>query len=277
MKRYLKRLAAFLIDASLYCIEPLARRISPPSTRLYRFALTIIRLSGRNLYSLQGAIFDNPDGPFHVTFSQEAEDMILEALLESRAPGFFVDVGALHPIRFSNTYLFYQRGWRGINIEPNKDAALAFQHIRPEDQFLNTGVSDESGSITYFVMDEPALNTFDPERVKYLEQTTRYRCIETVETPVATLTSILEGARTPERIDFMSIDVENRELNVLRSNDWDRYRPEFVLVEVLNKDLAAIETDPVHQFMLSVNYTFVAGTLRTVFYRDALRAVDSRN
>src|SRR5215207_3271493 len=96
------------------------------------------------------------------SYAQEGEDLVLRRLFEERTTGFFVDVGAHHPRRFSNTYLFYRAGWRGINVEPNPDLTPLFARERPRDVTLQLGVSDVPGMLTYFRFNDGALNTFDP-------------------------------------------------------------------------------------------------------------------
>ncbi len=95
------------------------------------------------------------------SYSQEGEDMILQRILGDKKHGFYVDVGAHHPRRFSNTYLFYRRGWSGINIEPNPEAMNAFQVDRERDINLQFGIAEHAENLTYYFFDEPALNTFD--------------------------------------------------------------------------------------------------------------------
>ena len=95
------------------------------------------------------------------SFAQEGEDLVLERFLEGRPSGFYVDVGAFHPRRFSNTRSFYERGWRGINIEPAAEGCRLFRQERPRDTNLELAVSETPGELAYYVFDDPALNTFD--------------------------------------------------------------------------------------------------------------------
>ncbi|MFA7355121.1 MAG: SAM-dependent methyltransferase, partial [Sulfurimonadaceae bacterium] len=73
------------------------------------------------------------DGYALKSYSQEGEDMILRRLFEQQPNGFYVDVGAHHPKRFSNTYFFYKKGWRGINIDAMPNSMELFNKIRPRD------------------------------------------------------------------------------------------------------------------------------------------------
>jgi FkbM family methyltransferase len=205
-----------------------------------------------------------------VSYSQEGEDLVLARLLEGRGPGFYVDVGAHHPTRFSNTCFFYRQGWRGINIEPAPDVLAVFERERPRDINLQSGVAENPGTLTYYVFNDSALNTFDEPLKRDREVNTSYRVVRTIPIPVQRLDTILKRHVPSGRaIDFMSIDVEGLDLQVLRSNDWRVFRAEYVLVEALGFRLEAASSDPVHAFMVGVGYELVAKTVNTLFYRNA--------
>jgi FkbM family methyltransferase len=202
-------------------------------------------------------------------FAQEGEDRVLLRLLDTHPAGFYVDVGAHHPSRFSNTRLFYDRGWRGINIEPSPEAIDAFRSVRQRDINLQCGVAEAAGNLTYYVFDDPALNTFDAALMRAREARTPYRVVRTSSVAVKRLDSILRTyLPAGQAIDFMSIDVEGFDLQVLRSNDWSTYRPGFVLAEAHDFNLETPESDPVNRFMREQRYRLVAKTLNTLFYRD---------
>jgi FkbM family methyltransferase len=203
------------------------------------------------------------------SYSQEGEDILLTRLLGERTQGFFIDVGAHHPRRFSNTFLFYRRGWRGINIEPSPVAVREFDRLRPRDINVAVGVGETPGELEYFVFDDPALNTFSAELMRSRETDTPYRVIGRRKIPVERLDTLLQRVLPQgQRVDFLSIDTEDFDLQVLRSNDWRLYRPEIVLVEALDFALSSASGHPVHQFMTAVNYELIAKTMNTLFYRN---------
>ena len=203
------------------------------------------------------------------SYSQEGEDMILRRIFEDRKHGFYVDVGAHHPRRFSNTQFFYRRGWHGINIEPRPDALRAFRSDRRRDINLQLGVSDRSGKLTYYCLDEPALNTFDRELLRQRLANTPYKLVKTIDVSVNRLDDILRKyLPAAQKIDFLSIDVEGLDLLVLKSNDWQAYRPEFVLVEALNSSLEQALGGSVFQFMKSQGYELFSKTFNTLIFRE---------
>jgi FkbM family methyltransferase len=202
------------------------------------------------------------------SYSQEGEDMILRRVFGRKRDGFYVDVGAHHPRRYSNTNYFYKRGWTGINIEPNPDAIRIFKRARPRDVNLQLGVADRPGTLKYHVFEEPALNTFDEEMARSRLVNTPYKLVQTREIRVELLGSILSQHLPPGReIDFLSIDVEGLDLKVLQSNDWHRFRPGCIVVEALGVLLKDVGRSEIYSFMTLQGYALFAKTYNTFVFR----------
>lgn len=201
-------------------------------------------------------------------YSQEGESLILDRFFNSQEKGCYVDVGAHHPKRFSNTYAFYKRGWRGVNIEPTPGTREMFDALRPEDVFLPIAVSNKTSVQDFYIFNESALNTFNKSLAEEYQRA-GYELTEVRPMSSSTLEILLDEWQNGRPIDFMSIDVEGHELPVLQSNDWTRFRPRVLLVEILNFDLNHPESYPVHNFMLEHGYVLFAKTYNTAFYKDA--------
>jgi FkbM family methyltransferase len=203
------------------------------------------------------------------SYSQEGEDMVVRRLFDGLAEGFYIDVGAHHPMRFSNTCYFCQRGWRGINIDPDPNAMVEFRRVRPGDINLTLGVSDEPGMLRYHVFNDSALNTFDETLAAERSRLAEYRLLSQWEVPVRRLDDILSSyLRQGQTIDLMSVDTEGYDLKVLRSNDWERFRPRCVLVEALKTSLQGLEENPIHEQMTTQGYELFAKTVNTMIYLD---------
>ncbi len=196
--------------------------------------------------------------------------MILAELFQGKRDGCFVDVGAHHPKRFSNTYHFYRfRGWRGVNIDATPGSMRAFQRSRPDDVNVEAAVSDVPQTLQFFIFNEPALNTFDPKMAAERDGVQGYHVVRTVQIQTRTLASLL-GEQLPANraIDFLSVDVEGLDLQVLRSNDWQRFRPTLVLAEdVTASSWKQIGTSAVTHFLEQQGYEPFARTPRTTFYQ----------
>ena len=167
------------------------------------------------------------------SFSLGGEDMTLRKMfkhkLAQQTTGFYVDIGAASSVLGSNTYLFYCYGWRGICVDPNPASVHGFKTARPRDTFLSCAVTRDPGDVFYAmhrsgnagmaqIGRDPG--AFGPE----------------FEPPVPVAGRPLkdifkENVPAGTQIDFMSIDVEGAELDVVESNDWDAYAPRVVIIE----------------------------------------------
>ncbi|MEM4655158.1 MAG: FkbM family methyltransferase [Thermosphaera sp.] len=203
------------------------------------------------------------------SYSQEGEDLILLRVFENKAKGFYVDVGAHHPFRFSNTYLFYRKGWWGINIDAARDSIKLFKKFRPRDINLEIAISDKNEEMTYYVFDEPALNTFDEKLAEERVRATKYKIIDKIKIRTKTLTEVLDRYMPEDQqIDFLTIDTEGSDIKVLLSLDWRRYKPDIVLIEVLNYTyLEDIYYSEIYNLMRKNGYSAFAKTFNTLFFK----------
>lgn len=202
-----------------------------------------------------------------LSYSQEGEDMILRRIFDTQHDGFYVDVGAHHPQRFSNTYYFYLHGWKGINIDPMPGVMELFNAIRPQDINLEIAISKEPKELTYYMFDEPALNSFDDQLSRSRDKAA-YNIIGQKTIVTKTLAEVLDEHLPPNRqIDFLTIDVEGLDLEVLESNDWRRYRPSCVLVECTDYSLEDIGRNAVYRYLKERDYDLFAKTANTFVFR----------
>lgn len=205
----------------------------------------------------------------NISYSQEGEDLILARFFEKEKNGFYVDIGAHHPQRFSNTYYFYLKGWSGINIDAMPGSMKIFDDLRPRDINLEIPISDKSEILTYYEFDEPALNSFSlplsQERIK----TSNYKIIAETQLKTQTLAEVLDKHLPPEQtIDFLSIDVEGLDYKVMISNNWDKYKPKVILVEDLElSSLKNINTSKVCLFLEQRGYILLVKTMRTLIFK----------
>jgi FkbM family methyltransferase len=206
-----------------------------------------------------------------ISFGQEGEDILIDRLLQGKKEGFYVDVGAHHPRRFSNTRYFYDKGWKGINIDAMPGSMTLFEKERPKDINLEVGVSKTEGELVYYIFNEPALNTFSKTEADKKDGLNTYKIVETQKVFTYPLQNLLKK-HLPEKthIDFMTIDVEGLDLEVVASNDWEMYRPSLILVESLER--YSITELPVksemYQTLRQNDYELVAKTMNTLFFKD---------
>lgn len=203
--------------------------------------------------SLMELFYAISGGSLH--YSQEGEDILLDRLLGARASGFYVDIGAHHATRFSNTFALYRRGWRGINVDATPGSMDSFRSLRPRDINIETAVSDREAPLHVHLFREAALNTADAALAQSYEDE-GWEKISEAEVSTRALSSLLDQ-HLPEGmpIDLLSIDVEGEEMAVLRSGDWERYRPEIIIIEVLECTLPKLAEQPSIRFLAERGYT----------------------
>lgn len=208
------------------------------------------------------------DGFSLKSYSQEGEDMILRRLFEKQKTGFYVDVGAHHPKRFSNTFFFYKKGWSGINIDAMPNSMSLFNKTRPRDTNLEIPISDKKQKLKYYMFNEPALNGFSKELAEKRDGKNNYKIISEKEMETSTLEEILKKHLPHgQEIDFLSIDVEGLDLQVLKSNNWRRFRPKFVLVEILGSSINDVTNSKEYKYLAGFEYEIFAKAVNTVIFR----------
>lgn len=168
------------------------------------------------------------------SYSQEGEDMYLLKLFDGKKGGFFVDVGAHHPYRYSNTFALYRLGWRGINIDATPGSMKAFDRVRRRDINVELTVGNTNTTTTFYMFEERALNTSSQKVAQAVIDSGQSRLLQKIQVRQKLLAEILDQY-LPNNVvfDFLNVDVEGKDVEVLKSNDWKRFRPQVILVEEL--------------------------------------------
>ena len=167
---------------------------------------------------------------YNYSFSQVGEDVILGGFMTQKQKGFFVDIGAFHPYMLSNTFRFYRNGWSGINIDAAPGSMEAFKKLRPRDINIEAAISETPEQLTYYYLGAGnSMNTFSKEFLTKLGAESQIK--KEIAIITKRLDSILEQHTGGREINVMSIDVEGLELSVLKSNNWDKFRPQLILLE----------------------------------------------
>lgn len=167
-------------------------------------------------------------------FSQDGEDKILKNIFSNINNGFYVDVGAHHPFRYSNTQALYLNGWNGINIEPTPKDIKLFYKTRTRDINIQKAVGKKTGNLTLYCFEDSALNTTSKSRAEKTINSKQSILVDEMRVKVDTLENILNKQVMGKKIDLFNIDVEGKELEVLQSNNWKVYSPEVIVVENIN-------------------------------------------
>ena len=199
-----------------------------------------------------------------LSYTQNLEDYHLSLALAGQKTGTYIDVGAGHPVADNVSFWFYERGWQGIVIEPQAELAALYARLRPRDIAVCGLVGRESGEIDFHVVDR--LHGFSTT-VEHIAQQAKQFGVDyrTVRMPVVTLGKLCAEQNVGE-IDFLKVDVEGGEADVLHGGDWGRYRPKVIVIEAVmpgSGEPAWAEWEP---FLLARGYRFALFDTLNRFY-----------
>lgn len=205
-------------------------------------------------------------------YSQDGEDAVLAAFIENipNCKGFYIDLGSHHPFKFSNTQYFYDRGWRGINIDATPGSMSLFNEYRREDINIEIGVSSSRHDLMFYIFEESALNSFNKklseDRIKKGWKLIEKKVVKTVK-----INDLLSKyLKLNQKIDFMNIDIEGMELDILKNFNWKDYAPDYLMIEelsIVDKDIIGFENSDLYCLLKIHHYSIVARTRRTLIFK----------
>ena len=198
-------------------------------------------------------------------YSFSGVDTIIENIFRNKNDGFYIDIGCQHPIKNNNTYLLHSKGWKGINIDLDPDNINLFNISRPNDDNINIAVSNKVGvADLYFYHKKSPINTIDKKTSDY--QKAKVSDIKKVKTD--TLNNIINNSKYDNmKFNLLSIDVEGHELQVLKGFDFNKYKPDVIVVEFLDLSSKKLEVKnlnienlfktELYQYLTTKNYILV--------------------
>jgi len=215
------------------------------------------------------------------SFSQCGEDIIIDfifnVMLKIKIPSY-IDIGAHHPFYLSNTYYFYLKGSKGICIEPDPYLFRSIKKQRPNDICLNVGIgTDNSKEADFYIMSMKTLNTFSAkEATRYVNE-----CNQKIEKKIKMkLVSINDviSQKFNAAPNFISLDVEGMDFEILKSFDFDKFRPEVFCIETLTytENKTAAKIMPIIDLMKSKNYFVYADTNINTIFVDKKTGISDR-
>ena len=206
---------------------------------------------------------------YNKSYSQSGEDIIVERILSLMSVGkpSYLDIGAHDPVMYNKTYLFYEKGSSGVNVEPDPECFLKLASQRPRDVNLNVGVRSHEGTFNYYVMTSRSLNTFSVAEAKRYESYGKQKVEQVVKVEVVNVNEILSEYFDPGP-NFVSLDVEGLEMEILESFDFEASRPEVFCIETLTytEDNTEEKVVDIIEYMKEMDYMVHSDTyINTIF------------
>jgi FkbM family methyltransferase len=199
-----------------------------------------------------------------LSYSQNMEDYHLSLAFAGRTTGTYLDIGAGHPIADNVSFWFYERGWQGIVVEPQSELAALYARLRPRDIVVHGLVGRETGEIDFHQVNR--LHGLSTTREDVAQKARAFGAdYQTVRMPVITLAQLCE-THDLRSVDFLKIDVEGAEADVLFGGDWKRFRPKVIVAEAVTPMASEPSWQDWEPFLLAQGYLFVLYDTLNRFY-----------
>lgn len=182
-------------------------------------------------------------------YSGAAEDVVIGKFFPKNYKGFFVDVGCYHPVKYSNTWALYKKGWRGINVDIDSIKIDMFNLVRCKDINIKCAVSDNEGVVNFYKHGFLS-------QVSTIDESSNTEGCRVEKVDSRKLTSIIDETKYKDKkIDFLTVDAEGHDFEVIKSLDISRYQPSIILVEINNRVFQEIKEFPIYKYLLSLDYS----------------------
>jgi FkbM family methyltransferase len=207
---------------------------------------------------------------FKKSYAQCGEDLIIAFALEQMVKGkiSYLDIGSHHPEYLSNTAFFYKNGSHGVCIEPDPHLFSEVKKKRPNDICLNAGIGlGDKREADFYIMSIPTLNTFSKEEAENMQSQWGRKIVEVIKAPLLNVNEVIEKYLSPYP-NFISLDVEGLDLEILKTFDFKKYRPQVFCVETITYTENGTEQKilPSIEFMKQQGYFVYADTyINTIF------------
>ena len=200
-----------------------------------------------------------------ISYSQNFEDVVLNRVFLNQPFGFYIDVGAHHPVNGNDTKTFYDRGWKGINIEPDPAAFNLLINARPRDFNHQIITGSDNSTREFYLVTPSGLSTADPDIAEYYINQHGHD-VQKVIKDVMTLDYIIEKDFPDQTIDFLKIDVEGTELEVLKGLSLDKIMPKIIVCESIHPVTGERNDQDIQLHLKSFDYEFAVFNGVNSFY-----------
>jgi|TARA_B110000211_G_scaffold48523_1_gene52679 FkbM family methyltransferase len=220
----------------------------------------MIKLLLKKILLLRLTFFKKIDRDFYSQFGEDK--ILLEIIPKQFTNGFYVDVGCFHPKKYSNTYMLFKKGWKGINIDMEKDKIESFDLARPTDYNFLGAISDKSEKVKIYRNQKFGVSSTLNENFIKKEDIIDEDYIQTTTLNVVLENSPFKG----KKIDFLNIDTEGNDLKVLKSLDFDIYNPSIIIVETHLKKIDEIINSEIYLFLTNQKYILKSWNIYSLIF-----------
>ena len=195
------------------------------------------------------------------SYSLFQEDLFIQNYFKNKSKGFYIDVGCYHPLDGNNTNLLHKKGWNGINLDINFYSIELFNFLRKKDVNIHSGISRKKDELTmYYRKEINMLNTLDEKIAKiHFRNGFKKKNVQ-----VNTLNFFISRYfKKLKKIDFLNIDVEGVELNVLKSLNFKQYKPQLICVEIHNSknmydtNYDYLKSNDIYKYLINKKYKII--------------------
>jgi len=192
------------------------------------------------------------------TYSQDLEDIFINEYFKNKNCGFYIDIGCYHPIKYSNTALLYNRGWKGINIDMNSTSIDLFNIARNRDINICSAISSTNKQVTQFIDHSYSpVNTIDKKYSDVISKKLSIKPFIEKKIQTYTLSQVLKKYKVLiNQVDFLNIDVEAHDYEVLKGIDFVKIKPKIICIEIENFS-SKLNFEKINNYLKKYNYIFI--------------------
>ena len=210
------------------------------------------------IYLYYNLYFRNKAYKKRASYSQDQEDLFINNYFKNIDNGFYLDIGCYHPIKYSNTALLHNRGWQGINIDMNQTSIDLFKILRKKDKNICAAISSSNKEVTQFIDHSYSpVNTIDKNFSQMISKRLQIKPFSERKIYTNTLNEILEKYEIQiKKIDFLNIDVEGHDYEVLKGINFLNIKPKIICIEIDNHE-KNLSKESIENYLKKFNYKII--------------------
>ena len=202
------------------------------------------------------------------SYGATGEDVLINKIFKSKIDGYFVDVGALHPVNGSLTYNLSKKGWKGLNIDLLKDNLILFNFFRKKDKNINLAISKNKGLINAYIFERGSgVNTTNRKWAdKWQKKIGKNYSILKIKKD--SLNNVISSHEIHKEFELLNIDVEGHEIEVLKGINFKNIRPKIITIEIHVEKTEQIFKTKIYKLLKKNNYELISQYYQTSFFKS---------